>query len=512
MVAQSVTRVQSDPERLDPPDTQGLMVSSYKDMTCAAYLLFRVSDPRAARAWLSRLADHVTTAEGPQPVRSLNVALTYEGLVSLGLSVDTLRTFPHAFRDGMASARRSRKLGDTQESAPANWDWGSKVNEVHVLLLLYGVNEEALEELVGRQRAKAEAAGLRLVQSLEAGRQPDSKEHFGFADGVGQPVIEGSGNYARQFQRTNHATELKAGEFMLGYHNEYGVPAPGPTVNPADDPGRRLPPAARVDEEVRHDLGRNGSYLVFRQMAQHVAEFWRFLDEATKGPDGKSDPTARDRLGAKCVGRWRSGAPLVKHPDCDPHDGAVTAQPENDFEFARDDPVGFACPIGAHIRRANPRDSLGPNPETALKSARRHRLLRRGRSYGDRLADVFVEDGIPRGLHFICLNADIERQFEFVQQTWIDNGVFGGLFRESDPLMGNQEPTDRLFTIQRDPVRARVHGLRRFVTVKGGAYFFLPGLRALRYLATAKTDLPAIDEVVTRSEPSRQSDTATQSL
>jgi Dyp-type peroxidase family len=232
------------------------------------------------------------------------------------------------------------------------------------------------------------------------------------------------------------------------------------------------------------DFGRNGTYLVFRQLQQHVAEFWRFLDEATRRPEGASDPEARARLGAKFVGRWMSGAPLVKYPSSDPHAGTSTFSQENDFAYYETDAHGFACPVGSHIRRSNPRDALGPDAETALKSANRHRILRRGRSYGHRLDDPFVEDGTERGLHFICLNGDLERQFEFIQQTWVNNTTFAGLHGETDPLVGNQDDTGGRFTVQEDPLRSRVHNLRSFVTVKGGAYFFLPGLNALRYLAS----------------------------
>jgi Dyp-type peroxidase family len=195
------------------------------------------------------------------------------------------------------------------------------------------------------------------------------------------------------------------------------------------------------------------------------------------------DTAASGRLAAKFVGRWPSGAPLVLSPDKD--DPALADA--DDFGYFDRDPRGFACPLGSHIRRANPRDSLGPDTTRALASANRHRILRRGRSYGPRLQDPRVDDGADRGLHFICLNSDIERQFEFVQQTWINNPVFGGLNGEVDPLVGYQdklEKGDAMMTVQADPVRMRVHNIRPFVTVKGGAYFFLPSIRALRFLAS----------------------------
>ena len=470
---------------LERHDMQGLIVSAYSNLPCAAYALFRITNRAAARGWLGALAGEVTTAEGKQPVSSLNVAFTYSGLAQLGLDADGLASFSNPFRDGMASERRSRILGDTAADSPIGWDWGGTQTEVHALLLIYGVDERTLEDQLNRRLGEAGAAGLQEVAVLVAGRQPDSREHFGFADGIGQPVIEGTGNEERQLGRTGHATVVKAGEFILGYVNEYNGPAPSPSVAATRDlRGMLAAGSASDDGGARHDLGRNGSYLVFRQIAQHVAEFWRFVEEAAQTADGRSEPAAQERLAAKFVGRWPSGAPLVKYPHADPMAGTPELTTENDFEFHEKDPHGFACPIGAHIRRANPRDSLGTDPKSALESVRRHRILRRGRSYGDRLKDRMVEDGAPRGLHFICLNSDLERQFEFVQQTWINNRVFAGLYKESDPLIGNQDRTDKLMTVEGDPLRTRVHGLRRFVTIKGGAYFFLPPLRALRYLAS----------------------------
>jgi Dyp-type peroxidase family len=214
-------------------------------------------------------------------------------------------------------------------------------------------------------------------------------------------------------------------------------------------------------------------------LAQRVAPFWQFLDKAC-GANGAGGKAAREALGAKFVGRWMSGAPLVLSPKEDND----TLKNENNFAYYANDPQGLACPIGSHVRRSNPRDSLGSDPTTAVNSANRHRILRRGRSYGKRAADPMVEDGLERGLHFICLNSDIERQFEFVQQTWINNPVFSGLDGEVDPLVGNLSKGDSIFTVQATPLRRRVPGLSRFVVMKGGAYFFLPGLRALKYLGS----------------------------
>ena len=261
--------------------------------------------------------------------------MTLTGLSKLGLDLAGLATFPRAFREGMATEHRARVLGDSKESAPSEWRWGNDRNPVDILLLVFAAGEKELEAQLARQRDGIQTSGgIEEVLALSAGRQPDTKEHFGFNDGIGQPVIEDGGRLQRQLDRTGHATVLKAGEFILGHEDDYGF-AP------------IIPRAAGMDE-----FGRNGTYLVFRQLKQHVAEFWHFLDEATRRPEGASDPEARARLGAKFVGRWMSGAPLVKYPSGDPHAGASTLSKENDFGYDATDAHGFACPIGSHIRRS----------------------------------------------------------------------------------------------------------------------------------------------------------------
>lgn len=471
---------------LERKDIQGMVVSAYKHLPCAAYLLVQVTDAAKARAWLSGIVAKVTVSENKKSDLSTNLAFTFSGLKNLGLKPDVLSTFSFPFQEGMASEYRSRILGDADENAPNKWNWGGPDKSVDLLLLLFAKDETTIDaSLLDAKNGLASSGGFGDPVVLTAGRQPDSHEHFGFMDGIGQPVMQGTGNKERQLKRTHHATELPAGEFLLGHTNVYGVTADSPVVDPADDPRQLLsivPPGAEGlnARPGMHDLGRNGTYLVFRQLAQDVAKFWNFLDQSTRNDDGSSNEPARVRLGAKCVGRWPSGAPLVLSPEED----KPGLESENNFAYFNRDVHGDACPIGSHIRRANPRDSLGPDAKTALNSANRHRILRRGRSYGHRIENPLVEDGKERGLLFICLNSDIQRQFEFVQQTWINNPVFGGLYDEVDPLIGNLAKGDSIFTVQGQPLRTRVHNLSRFVIVKGGSYFFMPSIRALNYLAS----------------------------
>ena len=275
---------------------------------------------------------------------------------------------------------------------------------------------------------------------------------------------------------------VKAGEFLLGYENEYGLYTDRPLLDPSADPDGVLPRDAAGSG--RADLGRNGSYLVFRQLRQDVPRFWHFVDTATRTADGRSDPAARVRLAAKMVGRWPSGAPLTLAPDAD--DPALADA--NDFAFHEHDRRGARCPIGSHIRRSNPRDSLDPRPGSAasFEINRRHRLLRRGREYGPPLSieeALAGDDRADRGLHFVCLNANIQRQFEFVNHTWLNNPKFADLYDDADPLVAPSAPHGGTFTMPTEGVRERVTNVPRFVSVRGGAYFLLPGLAALRYLA-----------------------------
>jgi Dyp-type peroxidase family len=284
---------------------------------------------------------------------------------------------------------------------------------------------------------------------------------------------------------------VKTGEIILGYPNEYGKLTERPLVAASADPGALLQDAAGPSEAGMRDLGLNGTYLVFRQLAQDVRGFWKFLEAATRDEPGGSTREARVRLASKMVGRWPSGAPLALTPEVD----RPELRANNDFLYYAADPRGVRCPLGAHIRRTNPRDSLSPQPGTPRSTAvnKRHQILRRGRSYGAPVDPSMEPDALlsgggsgPRGLHFICVNANISRQFELVQQTWVNNPKFNGLYEDLDPLIGSRgggPVGSACFTVPADPLRQRVRGLPTFVTVRGGGYFFLPSLRALRYIA-----------------------------
>ncbi|HEX6372762.1 MAG TPA: hypothetical protein VF006_27825 [Longimicrobium sp.] len=487
-------------------DVQGLVARSFNGLAHGDYVpVYLPADAAASRAWVAEMAGAVT----PGDIRSgdvmkagaaRSVGFTPQGLERLGMDQASLQTFACEFLEGMTTQHKQRVMGDDGPSAPENWTWGRPERPVHAMIFLFGNNRERLQSLVDEETARAERHGATLGAPLGSIMLNDDKEHFGFHDGIAQPRVDGFRKPDDGESDAPTEASIPAGEIVLGYTNAYGQLPDSPTV-PDTAGARAVLPQAPADPDdppgtpVRLDLGRNGSYVVFRQLEQHVKAFWSFMDA-----QAQHDADRRKKLAAKMVGRWPNGAPLVRHPDAEPPQfDRATA---NDFMYSGDwdDIRGDKCPLGSHIRRTNPRDGMEPGPAGSLLVADRHRLLRRGRAYGQPIttsfdpAEILASDkpDTGRGLHFICFNTDLGRQFEFVQSTWVNSMKFDGLYRDADPLIGSHEdPNDpkvapeqvTTFTEQRCPVRHQVHGLPRFVTTIGGAYFFMPGMRALRYLA-----------------------------
>jgi Dyp-type peroxidase family len=456
-------------ETLDLTDIQGLVARGYADLPFAAYLVLTVADATAARDGLGRVADIVTSAARPPSGTATNVALTAAGIERIAPGIAGCEGFSDQFVGGMVDPHRSRILGDVDEDDPGTWRWGGPGSDpVHALVLAFGRTPADLATHVTRLQGDVLGPGFRVVRRLDT-TQLSEREHFGFHDGISQPILDGLPRAA------DGGDVVRAGEFVLGYRNEYGQLTTRPVLPSAADPSALLP--RDPEGSGGADLGRNGSYLVFRQLEQDVDGFWSYVERAVSA-SGDSD--GRELLAAKMVGRWPSGAPLVFAPD---HDEPVYAN-ANDFSYHDTDPLGLACPIGSHIRRVNPRDALDPHPGSAQSRQvnRRHRLLRRGRNYTEPAANG---SGGARGLHFICLNANLARQYEFVQHSWINDPSFNGLHDGPDPLVGGSHRAGATFTVPAQPVRRRYTDLPRFVRVRGGAYFFLPGIRAVRYLATS---------------------------
>lgn len=500
---------------VDFADVQGLVRFGHGRLSEASFLLLEIADRDAARRWLQNAPVTSARKTDPPPEVALQVAFTRDGLEALGVAPAIIEGFSDEFIAGMAGeANRSRRLGDVDANASTNWQWGGGTGVPHLVVMLYALPQglEAWEQSVkGADWDTAFRVQTRL-STFDLGKI----EPFGFVDGISQPRLDWERSLPTDVKdRPAYSNLIALGEFLLGYPNEYGQYTRRPLIDPTADPAALdLPPAE--DAPHRRDLGRNGSYLVFRQLHQDVPRFWQFLDQQAGGRAEE-----RWQLAEAMVGRSREGEPLASRaqspiPGVGPDAEDVAF---NQFTYEAD-PDGVRCPYGAHVRRANPRTGDLPSGTTGLiarlirafgfkrahfrddliASTRFHRLLRRGREYGTLLTpdDALRENPADeeRGLHFICLCGNIARQFEFVQNAWMESPKFAGLTAESDPLIGSRAPapdgsSTALFTQPRpNGLARRVTNMPQFVTVRGGAYFFLPGLRALRYLAGAPSTAP----------------------
>lgn len=500
-------------------DVQGLVRFGYGWMEQASYFLMRVKDVEAARSWLRSAP--VTSAVKPLPLPStaMQVAFTAPGLQALGVSGSIINGFSHEFVSGMTEPSRSRRLGDVENNVPSKWEWGGYPNDAKFendpnakekmphLLVMFFAKEGLLNDFVQSSTRNAWNEAFVEVRRLETSSL-DGIEPFGFADGISQPEIDWQQQRDTLAGQLDYSNFVALGEFLLGYRNEYGKYTDRPLVD-VDAASAGLLPAEEAPE--KRDVGKNGTYLVMRQLHQDVRRFWQSLSEHAGG-----DAAEVENLASAMVGRTRTGDPLVPIQQ-EPIPGIDSKKnPQNHFTFDGD-PAGVRCPFGAHVRRVNPRNTDFPGRPTGLlgklitmlgfgpkgfrddlmSSVRYHRILRRGREYGPYLPSAkalapAAQDDTQSGLHFICLNANILRQFEFLQNAWIASTKFSGLTGESDPLLGDREPIPGCpvtsdFNIPKDGgLRHRVSGLPQFVTVRGGEYFFLPSLRALRYFARAQ--------------------------
>jgi Dyp-type peroxidase family len=435
------------------------------------HIFVKFSDGAKARAWLRRMFKRVNARPEEHGTKfTVNIGFTYEGLKKLGLSQRSLDSFPEAFRIGMRG--RAPHVGDVGPNAPEHWEGGLGGPDIHAMGLVRTESAEGREEATRIIRDEMAATGgveVRFVQDTMALAHENGigseGEHFGFADPISQPAIEGAdapsypGDGTLEPDGTWRA--LKPGEFLLGYEDE------------ADAVASQIPEPT--------ELRLNGTYMVFRKLYQDVAAFRRYLIAAAKSLYGNDDQYHQDLVAAKMMGRWRSGCPLDLSPEKD--DPAIAADPQrrNNFTYTGDD-HGMRCPLGSHLRRTNPRAT----PLKRATAVRRHRLIRRGVEYGPNLPEgVFEDDGVDRGIVQLLIQADIERQFEFVQKEWMAGGEFIGLDpNEQDPILGMGGEGSQMVVAGAKP--PFLFDLPRFVKVKGGEYLFLPGLKALEGLIEQK--------------------------
>jgi deferrochelatase/peroxidase EfeB len=412
------------------------------------FLTFRHAP--GGRAWLNGVLNKVGTASavGSSALDSrwVTVAFTWNGLRALGVAEESLATFPEEFYQGMAA--RASILGTTGANDPSHWVGGLACPDLHAIAILFA------RDVAERERCRQEhdrylsqCEGVEVLSSLDLEAIPpfDSvREHFGYRDRLSQPVIAGTGVEPTP----GSGPPIKAGEFFLGYPDEKGPP-------------RDLP-----QPEI---LARNGSYLAYLRMEEHVGAFRAFLQQHGETSE------QQELIAAKLMGRWRSGAPLVLSPEKDDPQLGTDSHRTNDFAYAKMDPYGYACPLGAHIRRMNPRD-------TAVNMQQR-KMIRRGGTYGPPLPEGAPDDGKERGIAAFIGCASLVRQFEFAMNVWANDPNLHELGNERDPFIGTQDGTFDI-TIPKRPIRKKITGLPAFTTIRGGAYFFLPGIKSLRYLAS----------------------------
>jgi Dyp-type peroxidase family len=435
---------------LDLHEVQATVLRQRPAPYYGTHVFLRVDDAQAGRAFLRRLTRHVDSAASWSTATNawLAVGITYAGLEALGLPQESLQSFPEAFRVGMAA--RARQLGDDGVNDPKNWDKPFGNGQIHIGVSAFSDSEEKWHRAIAIAREQYEGfSGVSVLFTEDFGAQPGDRNSLGYKDGIDQPVIEGSGGEPTPGQ----GRPIKAGEFILGYPGESGVPLPMPQPD---------------------ILGRNGTYVGLRKYQSRVGAFNRFLRA-----NGRTDEEW-ELVAAKLVGRWRSGAPLTLAPDADNPALGADPQRNNDFNYAND-PHGRQVPFGAHIRRMNPRDTK----LTRLTDVNIHRLIRRGTTFGlpyDPNALSEQDDEVPRGAYFLFMSAKAMATIEFLQQEWINDGDFIGANGERDPIIGRQEE-GATFTIPKEPVRRRIRGVETFNVLRGGEYFFMPGISALNWLA-----------------------------
>jgi deferrochelatase/peroxidase EfeB len=542
--------------RLENSQIQSLVFGGLGFMPHGTCLIYDLPEDRQkAREFVSALYEHTAFGDGRKLRHDaiLTVAFGARALPKLGLPDECVSGFPAAFLEGMTSPGRPRILGDTGDNAPENWKWGR--GQPDLALLVYGRDQRpsdekrrdpdgkpdltALNDLLATLTALARDSGMAPAREipLVPAKKP-AIEPFGFVDGVSQPIIRGS---YQSFRNNDPIHLVEPGEFVIGYPDDRGNFPPEPELSPLADPKNLLPVAERSRQfgnsivDAPRALARNGTFLVIRQLEQHVDKFEAYCEEqAERVKDRFPAPyeVTADYIAAKLVGRWRDGSSLVRNPyypyekervktaerrterkaaegfeaeqkvamqtlrgadaeagpessrsETKPTDDASSipapAEPsrraDNDFLYGTEDPQALRCPFGAHIRRANPRDSLVPGSMEQVSISNRHRIMRVGRLYKPE------KDRDP-GLLFMCLNGDIERQFEFVQQTWLVSPSFHGLAGEQDPL--TSQPSDKatgyLVPTMDGPVR--LQPLPQFVKTLGGGYFFMPSRSLLAFL------------------------------
>ena len=540
---------------LDLADIQGNILGAYgkQGFPKGRFMTLHVDDAAGGRKFVTDLLPQITTAlrwesgkaklkpgavRVPRPEVAVNIAFSFYGLLKLGVPIRTLRGMPDEFIDGMMA--RAPMLGDDFGRGQQAWDpvWTAATsardvdpNTVHMLLTLNaqmkrdGSAVDALETTTRAIKALCQTNAVRILPGHNPpGQQPPASwqelsalmgqaadgtyfpmptEHFGFTDAIGDPVFEGQfGDRAEENAEVGNGAvdgagkwrPLATGEFLLGYPDEAQEIA-----------GAAMP----------LDFSRNGTFMAYRKLHQNVVAFRSFMTEtaarfgAVFGIDDPRD--AEDTLKAKIAGRWQDGVPLARaptvadwkafnlsHPNVSPekdYPGYIArGRALADFTYGEDS-SGLKCPIASHMRRVNTRDSMGPTGDVGSVLTNRRRILRRGLPYGN--SSPGEPDSSAHGIVMLVVCASLFRQFEFVQQQWINYGLDARSGNDTCPLAGNHsaggaDAPKAKFVIPSDPKTGRppfiMEGIPQFVETRGGEYFFIPSMTALRMIGMGVVD------------------------
>ncbi|MEP6762831.1 MAG: Dyp-type peroxidase [Gemmatimonadaceae bacterium] len=410
--------------------------------------LLHFESAAAGRELIKKLLPLITSAEDWHQAEdaSATIAFTFEGLRILRLPDASLDSFPESFREGMA--KRAVKLNDVDEHAPEHWQKPFGTGQIHAAVNIIADTHEKWQHAL--EKAKAELGllgGVTLLHQADFAATEEAKNVFGYRDGISNPTIEGSG----VDEVPGFGKPIKAGEFILGYPGESGAIGKFP------------------DPEL---LGKNGTFLVFRKYHSNVYLFNKFLK------DNANTDYEQELLAAKMFGRWRSGAPLTLTPEKDDHEIGADAHRNNNFSYEEDE-LGKTVPLSCHMRRMNPRDTK----QSVMSDVNLHRIIRKGVSYGSAPhKDAVIDDGEQRGLYFIAISAKAMDTVEHLQSQWVNEGNFINHGDEKDPIIGLNQGKG-LFTVPGAGERRRYHAIETFNVMQGGEYFFLPGLRALKWMS-----------------------------
>ena len=452
---------------------QGLALTGY-NVQCMRTLLLAVSSAEHARAFIGSLVDSglLSFGRAVRPGRgqpcAVNIGFTFRGLEALGAPASVLavlRDKSPAYAEG-AALRAARYLGDAGASAADRWDAAFEARRAHVWISIHGPDASAIDAAVAALHALRGASsglsgwdGAKGVPDGEQLRDPDDPKarrvHFGLRDNITRPSILDTQRRLVQPGADGAPFKPRPGELLLGYPNNDG----------AD-----LWTAGSTPAEVAQFL-RNGSFGILRQIEQHERRLDDYLRRQSHKLQSEGHAFASETyLKAKLCGRWPNGAPVLPGETLEPPSPSAQRIAQVDFKH---DPQGLGCPLGAHIRRANPRtDPLMPMRERAL--------FRRGIPYGK-------EGGAEVGLLGVFFCARIEDQFEHLVSEWLEKNPMGppNRGRAKDPLSGNHDEPQAQFHIPlRDGETIRLRGFEPFVRTRGTLYALFPSLEALRALAS----------------------------